>query len=81
MIPEKPTLSPRQAARLAYDGLTEREREIAVLIAAGKSSREIAAQLILSKRTVDAHTANILAKLGFSSRIQIARWAVEKGMK
>jgi DNA-binding CsgD family transcriptional regulator len=80
MIPEKPPLSPRQAARLAYDGLTEREREIATLIAAGKSSREIAEQLILSKRTVDAHTANILSKLGFSTRIQIARWAVEKGL-
>lgn len=80
MIPEKPTLSPRQAARLAYDGLTEREREIAALIAAGKSSREIAAQLILSKRTIDAHTTNILSKLGYSSRIQIARWAVEKGL-
>lgn len=80
MIPEKPPLSPRQAARLAYDGLTEREREIATLIAAGKSSREIAEQLILSKRTVDAHTTNILSKLGFSSRIQIARWAVEKGL-
>jgi DNA-binding CsgD family transcriptional regulator len=80
MIPEKPSLTSRQAARLAYDGLTEREREIAVLIANGKSSREIAQQLTLSKRTVDAHTANILAKLGFSSRIQIARWAVEKGL-
>jgi DNA-binding CsgD family transcriptional regulator len=80
MIPEKPLLSDRKAARLAYDGLTEREREIATLIASGKSSREIAEQLILSKRTVDAHTANILSKLGFSSRIQIARWAVEKGL-
>lgn len=80
IIPEKPPLSPRQAARLVYDGLTERELEIAALIAVGKSSREIAAQLVLSKRTIDAHTANILSKLGFSSRIQIARWAVEKGL-
>lgn len=78
IIPARPTLTPRQAARAAYDGLTEREREIAILIAAGKSSREIAEQLVLSKRTVDAHTANILGKLGFSSRTQIARWVVEK---
>jgi len=81
LIPAEPPLTPRQAARLAYDGLTEREREIAVLIAEGKSSREIAEQLTLSKRTVDAHTANILAKLDFSSRIQIARWVVEKGLR
>ncbi len=81
LIPVEPPLTPRQAARLAYDGLTEREREIAVLIAEGKSSREIAGQLILSKRTIDAHTANILAKLNFSSRIQIARWVVEKGLR
>ncbi|HLA44556.1 MAG TPA: LuxR C-terminal-related transcriptional regulator, partial [Aggregatilineales bacterium] len=79
-IPQKPPLSPRQAAQLMYDGLTERECEVAVLIASGKTSREIAEQLVLSKRTVDAHTASILSKLGFSSRIQIARWAVEKGL-
>lgn len=80
LMPQTAPLSPRQVAKAAFDGLTEREREIAALIAAGKSSREIAEQLILSKRTVDAHTANILSKLGFSSRIQIARWAVEKGL-
>lgn len=77
-IPDMPPLTARQSARLTYDGLTEREREIAILIASGKSSREIAEQLILSKRTVDAHTANILTKLNFSSRVQIARWVVEK---
>ncbi len=81
LIPAEPPLTPLQAARMAYDGLTEREREIALLIADGKSSREIAEQLTLSKRTVDAHTANILAKLNFSSRIQIARWVVEKGLR
>ncbi len=80
LMPDVPPLSPRQSARIAYDGLTEREREIAALIAAGHSSRVIAEQLVLSKRTVDAHTANILAKLGFTSRIQIVRWAVEKGL-
>lgn len=80
LIPTLPLLSARQSARQTYDGLTEREREIAVQVAEGKSSREIAEALILSKRTVDSHIANILAKLGYSSRSQIARWAVEKGL-
>jgi DNA-binding CsgD family transcriptional regulator len=79
-FPQKAPVTPRQAAKKAFDGLTEREREIAILIAGGKTSREIAEQLVLSKRTVDAHTANILSKLGFSSRIQIARWALDKGL-
>jgi DNA-binding CsgD family transcriptional regulator len=80
LIPSLPALTPRQTAKRAYSGLTEREREIAILIAEGQSSREIAKKLVLSKRTVDAHIGNILAKLGFSSRAQIARWAAEKGL-
>ena len=51
--------------------LTAREREIAELVAAGKTNKEIAAELVISRRTADAHVQNILAKLGFSSRTQI----------
>nr|MDQ3396293.1 LuxR C-terminal-related transcriptional regulator [Deinococcota bacterium] len=61
-------------------GLTEREREVAALIAQGKSNGEIASELILSKRTVEKHNANILSKLGFTSRAQIVRWALEQGL-
>ena len=44
------------------DDLTAREREVAALIARGKSNGEIASELILSKRTVQKHIANILSK-------------------
>lgn len=57
--------------------LTEREREVAALIGRGKSNGEIASELVLSKRTVEKHVANILSKLGFTSRAQIVRWAIE----
>ncbi|HEU0002264.1 MAG TPA: tetratricopeptide repeat protein [Ktedonobacteraceae bacterium] len=74
------TSSPRRAARQAFGGLTEREREVAVLIAKGKSNREIADQLVVSYRTVETHVGAILSKLAFSSRAQIAVWAVEIGL-
>ena len=74
------TSSPRRAAKQAFGGLTEREREVAVLIAKGKSNREIADQLVVSYRTVETHVSTILSKLAFSSRAQIAVWAVEIGL-
>jgi tetratricopeptide (TPR) repeat protein len=55
LLSHMPVLSPRRATKRAYDGLTEREREIAVRIARGQSSREIAAALIISERTVETH--------------------------
>ncbi|MFN2195405.1 MAG: LuxR C-terminal-related transcriptional regulator [Anaerolineales bacterium] len=69
-----------QRAQARLDDLTEREREVAVLIAEGKSNREIAEQLFLSKRTVEKHAANILSKLGLTSRAQVVRWAIETGL-
>lgn len=57
--------------------LTRREREVAMLIGQGKSNSEIAAELVLSKRTVETHVSNILSKLGLSSRAQIMRWAID----
>jgi DNA-binding CsgD family transcriptional regulator len=57
------------------DSLTAREREVVALIAAGKSNREIAAELFISPATAARHVANILAKLGYSSRSQVAVWA------
>ena len=58
--------------------LTPREREVAALIAQGKSNREIAEALVLTAPTVKTHVGNILSKLGFTTRAQIAAWAVEK---
>jgi non-specific serine/threonine protein kinase len=59
------------------DELTEREREVAFLIARARSNDEIAEELVLSKRTVEKHIANIRAKLGFTQRAEIVRWALE----
>ncbi|MEZ0090967.1 LuxR C-terminal-related transcriptional regulator [Streptacidiphilus sp. EB129] len=53
--------------------LTERERQIAALVTAGKRSRDVAEQLFLSKRTVDAHLARIYRKLDVSSRTALTR--------
>jgi len=59
--------------------LTPREYEIVRLIARGLSNREIADELVISPATAARHVANILARLGFSSRTQIASWATRHG--
>jgi len=79
-LPKEKSLSPRRAEAERFGGLTERERTIAVLIAQGKSNRDIADALIVSERTVETHVGNIFFKLGYSSRAQIAAWSVEKGL-
>jgi DNA-binding CsgD family transcriptional regulator len=60
--------------------LTPREREIVSLVAAGRSNRAIAEELFISPATAARHVANIHAKLGFTSRTQIAAWAADKGL-
>lgn len=72
--------SQREAAKQNYGGLTTREREVAAQIAQGKSNQEIAAELYIGLKTVEAHVTRILSKLGFTSRAQIAGWAVAKGL-
>lgn len=57
--------------------LTGREREIARLVARGLTNRGIADELVISPATVARHVTNILTKLGYSSRAQIAAWVVE----
>jgi non-specific serine/threonine protein kinase len=59
--------------------LTSREREIVTLAGSGLSSRSIAERLSISKRTVDAHIEDIYAKLGVSSRVELAIWLSEQG--
>ncbi|KPV50026.1 hypothetical protein SE17_29340 [Kouleothrix aurantiaca] len=65
------------AAPETSGALTVREREVVALIAQGRSNSEIAETLVLSKRTVEKHIANILAKLGFTNRAEIVRWALD----
>jgi non-specific serine/threonine protein kinase len=61
--------------------LSPREREVAALIAAGLTSRDIARRLVISERTADAHADHIRAKLGLRSRTEIAVWATENGLR
>jgi predicted ATPase/DNA-binding CsgD family transcriptional regulator len=58
-------------------GLTRREREIADLVADGLSNKEIAAKLVISRRTAEGHVEHILSKLAFTSRAQVAVWVAE----
>ena len=67
-------------ARQAAGGLTAREREVARLIARGKTNRAIAKELVLSERTVEGYVSSLLAKLSFETRSQIAAWAAEHGL-
>jgi DNA-binding NarL/FixJ family response regulator len=60
--------------------VTAREREVLRLLAEGLTNREIAARLVLSEHTVHRHVANILRKLGLSSRTAAATEAVRSGL-
>jgi DNA-binding NarL/FixJ family response regulator len=60
--------------------LTRRETEVAQLVAAGLTNREIGARLYLSVRTVDVHVDRILTKLAFRNRNQLTAWAHEQGL-
>jgi predicted ATPase/DNA-binding CsgD family transcriptional regulator len=62
------------AARDSASPLTRREHEIAGLVAAGRSNKEIATALVISTRTVESHVEHVLIKFGFTSRTQIAAW-------
>ena len=79
-LPKETKIGRRAAEAEKYGGLTPREREVARYLSQGKSNREIAEALVLSERTVENHISNILTKLGFTSRAQVAVWAVEKGL-
>ena len=74
------TLTPLQAAKRKYGGLTAREREVAALIAQGKTNPAIADELVVTVRTVEAHVTHILRKLGFDSRAQVVGWAIDRGL-
>jgi len=60
--------------------LTKREVEVLTLVIEGKSSKEVADQLFVSKRTVDFHLANIYTKLSVTNRVQAFREATRRGL-
>jgi DNA-binding NarL/FixJ family response regulator len=70
-----------RAEKEKFGGLTAREREVAAWIAQGKSNREIAEAMTVGVKTIETYVTRILNKLNFDSRVQIATWAVEKGLK
>ena len=59
--------------------LSDREVEIIELITAGLTNEQIAAQLAISKRTVDNHISNVLKKTGVDNRVALVRWALQWG--
>ncbi len=72
-VSEQPPADPRLSL------LTHREREVAALVARGLTNPQIAAALVISPHTAERHVEHILAKLGCSSRAEIAAWTVRHG--
>lgn len=73
-----PPERPRGKDRSPHTPLTRREQQIAGLIHQGLGNREIAEALVISPRTAETHVENILTKLGFTSRAQVASWVAEQ---
>jgi two-component system response regulator NreC len=69
-----------ERARAEEDPLSEREHEILRLLALGHTNQEIASQLYLSVRTVETHRAHIMQKLRISTRAELVRYALERGV-
>ena len=63
-----------------FDLLTQRELEVLKLIAEGHTSKEIAAMLVISVKTVDRHRTNMLEKLGMRDRVELTRYAIRRGL-
>jgi DNA-binding CsgD family transcriptional regulator len=69
---------PRRRPRFGWAALTERETQVVALMADGLSNPQIAERMFLSRHTVHTHVAHILAKLGLSSRVELAREAARR---
>jgi predicted ATPase/DNA-binding NarL/FixJ family response regulator len=76
--PENLAADTRPGSVADAPALTRRQRQVADLVAQGLSNREIARRLVIAVRTADSHVQNILLRLGFNSRAQIAAWCVQR---
>ena len=76
-----PDLAAIEARPKTVSGLSTREVEVLRLVAAGKSNRSIASQLVISEKTVARHVSNIFTKLGLSNRAAATAYAYEHGLK
>lgn len=69
-----------RAPRTGLGVLTAREKEVLILVAEGRSNKDIADHLVISERTARTHVSHLLAKMGLSSRTQAALLAVKEGL-
>jgi DNA-binding CsgD family transcriptional regulator len=76
--PTTPAAPEEAASGEPPEALTEREREVALLVARGLTNRQVSSELSISERTVHNHVRNILKKLGLRSRAQLAAWVTER---
>jgi DNA-binding NarL/FixJ family response regulator len=70
----------RRGEATPKDPLTPREHEVVKLIAEAHSNEQIAEMLVISKKTVERHRANILEKLGMRDRVELTRYAIRRGL-
>jgi DNA-binding CsgD family transcriptional regulator len=68
----------RRRARMGWPSLTASERRVAALVAGGRSNPQIAADLFISRRTVESHVSSALQKLGITSRVELALMVVAR---
>ena len=63
-----------------YDGLTDRQREVLVYVAKGYTNQEIAAHLVISVKTVEKHKAELMERLGLTTRAALVEYALRRGL-
>jgi predicted ATPase/DNA-binding CsgD family transcriptional regulator len=73
-----PAISAGTATDTAGTPLTDRERQVAELVAHGLANKDIAGRLMMAQRTAEGHVQRILAKLGFTKRAQLAAWIIDQ---
>lgn len=79
-VPARAYFTPKEDAVRMVFSLTERERQVLVLIAGGKSTKETAATLGISYKTADSHRSRILEKLGVHETASMVRYAIRSGL-